>query len=266
MAAMNKLRIIPFFIIFSSLLCIKPYLALGHDTSPRVDWQDIIVNEKPGKKVPGDILFLDEYGKTITLGGYIDKPTLILPLYYYCKQSCAIMLGNLAAALNEVPLAPGKDYRVITLSIDQEDDPAAALQSKKNYLKVLKKEFPETEWKFLTGSKANISRATDSFGYHYKQVGWHNFVHPNVMVVVSRDGTIIRYLYGPLFLPFDIGMALTEASKGIPSISIRKLLSYCFSYEPEKKSYAFNTVRVLVLGIVAMIGVIMFFLLRKKES
>src|SRR5208337_2401783 len=99
MTAISKLRIIALFIIFSTVLCIQPYRAQAH-TSPRVDWQDIIVNEKPGEKIPGDIAFLDEYGKTITIGSYIDKPTLILPIYYYCKQSCAIMLGNLAAALN----------------------------------------------------------------------------------------------------------------------------------------------------------------------
>ena len=176
------------------------------------------------------------------------------------------MLGNLAAALNEVPLKPGEDFRVISLSIDPKDDQASALQAKKNYFKIIKRDFPEYNWKFLTGSQVNIRRVTDSFGYHYKQVDRHNFVHPNVMVVLSHDGTIIRYLYGPLFLPFDIGMALTEASKGTPSISIRKLLSYCFTYEPEKKTYAFNTVRILVLGILAMIGVIMFFLLRKKDT
>ncbi len=262
---MTKFQVAALFVAFFILTCALPFQTRGHDQSSRVDWKDIIVDEKPGKKIPGDIPFRDEYGNVITIGNYVDKPTLILPLYYYCKQSCGIMLGNLAAALNEVPLAPGKDFRVITLSIDHEEDPTAALQAKKNYLKNLKKGFPDNEWKFLTGSRANILRLTDSFGYHFKEMGQHNFVHPNVMLVVARDRMIIRYLYGPLLLPFDIGMAVTEATKGTPAVSIRKLLSYCFSYEPEKKTYSFNLIRVLVLGIMAALGAIMFFLLRKKR-
>jgi len=54
------------------------------------------------------------------------------------------------------------------------------------------------------------------------------FVHPNVMLVLSPAGKIIRYFYGVYFLPFDIGMALTEASKGTPQLSIRQVLTYCF--------------------------------------
>jgi protein SCO1/2 len=252
--------------MFFAVLYMSQYPAGGHDIRTSVDWRDIGVDEKPGKKIHGDAVFLDEHGNSMTIGSYIDRPTLVLPIYYYCKESCAIMLGNLAAALNEVPLKPGEDFRVISLSIDPEDDQASALQSKKNYFKIIKRDFPEYNWKFMYSSQANIRRLTDSMGYHYKKVGWHNFVHPNVMIVISRDGTIIRYLYGPLFLPFDIGMALTEASKGTPSISIRKLLSYCFSYEPETRTYAFNAVRIIVLGIVATIGVILFFLLRKRNS
>jgi len=86
------------------------------------------------------------------------------------------------------------------------------------------------------------------------------------MAVVSPKGKIIRYIYGPSFLPFDMGMALTEAEKGTPSLSIRKLLSFCFNYEPEKKRYTFATVRILVIAFLLMLAVIMFFLLRKKKE
>lgn len=91
-------------------------------------------------------------------------------------------------------------------------------------------------------------------------------MHPNTLVVVSPDGTIIRYLGGPTFLPFDIAMALTEAERGTPSISIRKMLSYCFSYESEKKTYTLRGVKIFSGIIIVFMGLFLFFILRKKDT
>lgn len=242
----------------------------SHDSSisgeAAVDVREIGVEEKLGKKISANAVFLDENGKQVLLGNYIDRPTLILPVYFYCPDTCGLMLGQLSSALNDVPLSPLKDYRVLSLSIDFEDDVATAHQTKNNYFRLIKKDFPEENWKYLTSDLKNINLFADSIGFRYKRTGKHIFAHPNVMMVVSRDGTIIRYLYGPTFLPFDIGMALTEAEKGTPSLSVRKLLSYCFSYEPEKKAYTFRAVQFLVIGVLLIMGIALFVLLRKKPG
>ncbi len=241
---------------------VKSRIAVSGES--KVNSGEIGVDEMLGKKIPADAVFFNELGRKVLLGDLIDRPTIILPVYYYCPDSCGQMLGHLSAALGNVPLTPGKDYRVIALSIDYEDDPAVAHQTKKNYFRLIKKNFPEESWPYLTGDLKNINLFADSIGFRFKRTGKHIFAHPNVMVMVSRDRTIIRYLYGPSFLPFDIGMALTEAEKGIPSISIRKLLSYCFNYEPEKKTYSFRAVQFLVIGVLLIIGIFLFILLRKK--
>jgi protein SCO1/2 len=237
----------------------------GHEAGKNVNWSGVSVDENLGKKIPLDATFLDEHGNRTTMGGFVDRPTLMLPVYYTCPQSCGLLLGNLASALNDVPLKPGKDYRVLAFSIDYEDDPHNALQAKKNYVKILKKGFPEEEWKFFSGNNLNIRRVTDAAGYRFRRTGRHNFIHPNVLIVLARDGTIIRYMYGQFYLPFDIAMALTEATRGIPAISVRKLLSYCFSYEPKNKTYSFRIVRILGVGFMVLLGIMFFFLLRKKS-
>jgi protein SCO1/2 len=263
---MKKLRNIVSGVCICAGLLMALHTADGHQAGKDVDLSGVGVDEKLGKKVPGDAVFRDEHGNTVTIGGYVNKPTLVFPIYYQCPQSCGLMLGNLAAALNDVPLSPGRDFRVLCLSLDTEDDPSIALQAKRNYFKIIKRDFPEGEWKFLTGDIKNIHRFTDSVGYRYKEAGRHNFVHPNVLIVLSRDSTVIRYLYGSVILPFDIGMALTEATRGTPAISVRKLVSYCFSYEPKNKTYTFRAVQFLSLGIFLILGVVMFFLLRKKHT
>jgi protein SCO1/2 len=238
----------------------------GHTPEPNADWKDIGVEEKLGKKVPLDASFLDEQGKKYVFKNALDRPLLILPIYYSCPESCGMMIANLAMTLNHVTLNPGKDFSVVSLSIDEEDNPASALQNKETYSRLLRKDFPNDSWKFLVGDDENIHLFTDAIGYKFKETAPHEFIHPNVLIVLAADGTIIRYLYGPAFLPFDIGMAVTEAQRGTPSLSIRKLVSYCFSYDPAQKTYVFTAIKFIVVGVIALLGVMLFFLLRRKDA
>jgi protein SCO1/2 len=222
------------------------------------------VLERLGEKIPLDIPFVDEQGQELAIGEAISKPTLVLPIFFSCTVTCPIMLANLANAINDVPLEFGQDYGVIAFSFDEEDEPAVARESKGNFTKILRDELPREEWRFLTGSEESIRDLTGALGFNFKRTGPHMFIHPNVMIALAPDGTVIRYLYGPRFLPFDVGMALTEASKGTPGLSIRKLLTYCFDYDPESKSYMVRSFRLLALGIVALLGILFFFIVRKR--
>jgi protein SCO1/2 len=225
---------------------------------------EVGVSEKIGQFIPADIRFSDENGHPLILGNFIDRPTLILPIFYHCPRICSLLLANLANALNGVTFTPGSEYRVLAASFNEEETPDDAKDAKKNYLQLLGKDFPETEWKFLTGDLKNIRSLTDAIGFKFKKIDSRSFVHPNVLVSVAANGKIIRYLYGPDFLPFDISMAIAEAEKGTPGISIKKLVSYCFSYDPASKRYVFKLFRVSAIVILSLLAVFIFFLLRKK--
>lgn len=259
-----------FRISFLAFLCaaifLNPAAAPAHNAPGPGERQEIGLTDRTGQKIPADLKFTDEHGAKLSLGEYADRPTLVLPLYYTCRQVCATMLDNLAAAMNGMKLRPGRDYRAVALGIDETEGPALALESKERYRGLLKKEFADEDWKFLTGDAATIKRFADAAGYGFRRTGKHEFSHPTVLLVLSRDGTIIRYVYGPEFLPFDLGMALTEAARGTPSLTIRKALSYCFAYDPEKKSYAFKAAQATALGLFLLMGAGLYFLLRKKPA
>jgi protein SCO1/2 len=226
--------------------------------------EEVGVEEQLGEKISLDAVFADEEGRELAIGEAITKPTLLLPIFFSCTVTCPIMLANLANAINDVPLEFGRDYGVIAFSFDEDDSPTAARQSKDNYGKILEEGLPAGEWRFLTGSKQSIDALTDSLGFGFKRTGESLFIHPNVLIALAPDGTIIRYLYGPRFLPFDVGMALTEATKGTPGLSIRKVLTYCFDYDPESKRYTVRFFRLMALGIVALLGVVFVFIVRKR--
>ncbi len=229
-------------------------------------FKSVGLDEKLGKTVPLDISFTDENGFPITLSELVDRPTLLQLVFYHCPQTCNMMMANLAHTLPSVTFKPGKEYRVVTISFDHEDTPKIASDTKTNYMNLLPPAFPVNEWRFLTGSLDNIRALTLATGFRFKRVEQHNFIHPNVLIILGDDGKIIRYLYGVEYLPFDVSMAITEASRGTPAISIKKILTYCFDYDPKGKKYVFKTFQITGIVLILMLGAFYFFVLRKGRN
>ena len=223
------------------------------------------VEEKIGENIPLDIELVDEDHNRHQLQDIIDKPTILALVYYYCPMACSVIQGNLANTLNDVPLKLGQDYQVLSVSFDAEETPDDARQAQVNYTKIIRKELPPNAWRFFTASPQNIRRITAAVGFKYIKTGPHQFIHPNLVTVVAADGKIIRYLYGTRYLPFDIGMAVSEALQGTPGVSIKKILSYCFEYDPQKNRYAFKLFQVFGVVTLIMVGGLLFFLLRKDK-
>ncbi|WP_419175157.1 SCO family protein [Desulfosediminicola sp.] len=222
------------------------------------------VTEKRGEYIPLDAKFLDEHGKEVTLGEIIDRPTLILPIYFYCPSSCSVNLANMAVAMNRLSFDPGDDYKAIALSFSHTETPEIASQAKRNYLKLTFDGFPAEEWSFLTGSAEEIKRVTDSLGFRFKRIDDETFVHPSAMIAVAADGKIIRYVYGS-FISGDIDIAISSAREGIPILSVRRFLEFCFNYDTSGKRAIYQNVKVAVLIFfaVVLVGVSIYY--RKKR-
>jgi len=219
------------------------------------DQQVIGMDEKLGHYVPLDLNFNDENGHTVSLRQLIHKPTILVPVYYHCPDVCSLLLLNVARVLNQLPAEPGKEYHVLAISFDEMEKPDLALEKKKMYLKMIEKPFPEDAWRFLTGDRENIRKLTDSVGFHFKREG-KDFLHPISLITLSPDGKVTRYIYGTDFLPFDLKMALLEASQGRVGPTISKVLRFCFSYDPKGRKYVFNTLKVT--GIVTLVFAALF--------
>lgn len=262
----HPLRLLLTVLIVSILLhpCLVPFdgTTLAHEQpSPGQGGGDAIgLEEHLGEKIPLDATFRDETGKPVRLGDIITVPTIILPVYFSCTNECNFLQGGLASALQSVKRTPDKDYRVISVSFDERETPAIAARSKRMYFTSMNTPFPEDGWRFLTGDAANIRRLTDAAGYHFQRQG-RDFIHPVASFVVARDGTIVRYLYGATFLPKDVTLALLEAQSGRVGATVRRVVGYCFDFDPKGKTYVFNILRVSATVVLAVMGVFLFFLL-----
>jgi protein SCO1/2 len=241
----------------------------GHETTATK--ADIALEEKLGQYLPADAVFVDEHGKRISLKEAIVKPAIIAPVYLGCTHECPLLLTSLAQVLGKLELVkPGRDFQVITLSFDEHDTPAIALDKKRNYLKAVGRPFPAESWMFLTGDAADIRKFTDSIGFKFQRDSEHDFSHPITLVVIAPGGKIVRYLEGVNFLPFEVTMALNEAAEGRVGSPSRKVLMYCFSYDPLKKSYVFNilkvTATVMVLFIASFFAYLMISTKKKRGT
>jgi len=174
-------------------------------------------------------------------------------------------MEGLADVMGKVDLELGKDYQVLTISFDPRESIDLGIRKKNNYLNLMSNPDPAREnWKFFVSDSHNINRLTKAVGFKYKKTG-NDFLHAASITVVSPDGKITRYLNGTYFLPFEITMALTEASKGISAPTVNRILQYCFTYDPVGQKYVISMTRV-AFPIITLTAVVLVLILVIRTS
>ena len=225
-----------------------------------INRNDVGVNEQLGKYIPLNLKFARETGDSVVLSQLVNKPTIFLFVYFDCTELCIPLMSGVSDVIRKTDLRLGKDYQVITISLDPRDTPAKAKISKANFTKSFTAE-QASGWTFLTTDSATVFKMIHSVGYNIKAVGME-FIHPAAIVVVSPKGMVTRYLYGLTFLPFDVKMSIAEASKGIARPTIQKLLLLCFSYDPAGKRYALEVTKLsgIIIGflLLSFLAVLIF--------
>jgi protein SCO1/2 len=158
---------------------------------------------------------------------------------------------------------------VISVSFDDNETPELAAKFKRVYLTSMHSSFPDDGWRFLTGDEANIRQLTNALGFGFQKRG-RDFLHPVASMIVSADGTIVRYLYGTSFLSKDLALALIEARGGTSGTTIRKVMEYCFTFDTGRNTYVFNLLRVSATVVIICTGTFLVFLIvtgrRRKQQ
>jgi protein SCO1 len=119
----------------------------------QLDGIDIV--DRQGAELPRELLFRDQDGKPVRLGDYLDgkQPLMVVLAYYQCPMLCSIVLNGVTDGAKKVAFAPGKGYRLLTVSIDPRDTFELASAKRKTYLDALGKPLGGTRgWDFLIGS------------------------------------------------------------------------------------------------------------------
>ncbi len=228
---------------------------------------EIGIVEHLNDTLPLHLKFVNEKGDTVKLADYINKPTILSFVYFDCPGLCNPLLDGLNEVVGKVDMQIGVHYDVVTISFNPGDSYLKAVDKKKNFsTNITADEAPY--WNYLVGDTASIHAILNAVGYKIKKVGV-DWLHPSSLIMVSPDGKITRYLYGTYFLPFDVKMAVTEASQGIAQPTINRVLEICFSYDPKAQTYKLQITRVagsIIIFISLIILAVLIFKPKKKKT
>ena len=184
----------------------------------------------PGGRLPLNTTLIDETGRSVAFGTFFDKLPVILVLdYLRCTSLCGVTLRNLiAGTLDKLPLEAGRDYQLVTVSIDPRDTPADAAAARAKYAGLLDRPGAERGLHFLTAPEAPLREIADAVGFPYRYDSLLDaYIHPAGFVIASPDGVISRYVEGISIAPRDLVGALADAEQDKSQDLLTRLILLC---------------------------------------
>ncbi len=246
----NQINIIAITLALLTLLGASELSAQTVKEDPE-ELRDIDVKEHLNEFIPLDLQFTDDRGEQIELSKYFgnDKPVILILGYYSCPMLCNLIMNGVSEAMKELAWQPGKEFQIVSVTIDPTETPVLAAAKKANYIKEIGKPGIENGWDFLTGPEANSRTLADAVGFeYYYDEKQEMYAHPAVLVILTPEGKISRYLYGIEYPERDLRFALLEASEGKVGNTLDKIVLYCYHYDPDAGSYVVFAGNVMRLG------------------
>jgi len=252
--------------------------------------ENVGVEERLDRRIPTDLVFRDHTGARVRLSERVrgDRPVLLTLVYHTCPSFCSLVLDGAVAALAEQPWTVGEDFDVLTVSIDPRDTPEVAADERRRVLYRYGREAAARGWHFLVAERSvgedeivaehgvypAIEQLAAALGYRYQWMPrQRQYAHPGVVMLLTPDGRIARYLYGLEYDPNDLRLGLLEASEGRSVSTVERVILYCYRYDPSAQGYTLVAWRVMQIGgaltAVLVFGFLLFFWrreVRKKRT
>jgi protein SCO1 len=211
-------------------------------------------------------------GNQVTLADYLhQKPIVLTPVYYRCPMLCGLELQGLTRCLKAMEFTAAEEFEIITFSIDPREGSELAAEKKANYIKQYGRPGAEQGWHFLTGDQDAIDSLCKSIGFRSRfdpETG--QYAHAAIIVILTPEGRIARYLMGVEFAPRELRMSLVEASENRLATWTDRVLLFCYAYDHTQGKYAlaiFSILRVAgVVTTVTLFGGIGWMIIREKRS
>ena len=103
------------------------FLALGN---MRAQENTYGILERTGEILPENVMITNEDSVKVRFGDLIDRPTLLSFVYYKCPGLCSPLMTGIAEIIQKTDLQIGKDYQVITISVNYQE-PVSLARSKR---------------------------------------------------------------------------------------------------------------------------------------
>lgn len=236
---------------------VPPAAAQRKEAAPKA-LEGVGVTEHPDAQIPLDLEFGDSQGKKVKLGNYFDgtRPVILTMNYSNCPKLCSVQLNGLVTAMKKMPWDLGKEYQIVTVSIDPLETSDRARLTKQKYLEQYGRPAAGQGWHFLVGREENIKKVADTVGFGYRLIG-DQYVHAAVLIICTPEGRVSRYIYKVDYDPQTLRFSLYEAGQGKVGSPMDQVLLFCFHYDPDSGRYglaAFNLMRAGGLLTLVLLG------------
>lgn len=184
-----------------------------------------------------------------------DQPTILLLAYYQCGHTCPVTIQNLARLVEDAELP---EHRVVVASFDGDDTLETMRMSMSRINDV-----PDN-WTFGLLSEYEAERLTRSVGFKFFfSEADQTFVHPAVLVFLSPQREVTRYLYGASPSLRDVELALIESRKGQPRLNefLDMIKLTCFHYDAARSRYVLHPTLIfgaMGFGLLGLAGLAAF--------
>ena len=232
--------------------------------------KDVGIDQKLNESIPLDLTFNDENGRPVELRQYFGgKPVILSLVYYNCPMLCTQVLDGLNRSLKNISLDLGKDYAVVTVSIDPTERPVLASAKQQLYTGMYGRAGAAEAWHFLTGSEPQIKQLANAVGFRYAyDPDSKQFAHASAIMVLTPEGRISRYFYGITYPSRDLRLGLVDASEGKIGSPVDAILLFCYHYDPSTGKYGLVISRVIQIAgglTILVVGGLIFVLGRREH-
>ena len=232
--------------------------------------KDVGIDQKLDQSIPLDIAFRDEHGNPVQLGQYFgEKPVILSLVYYNCPMLCTQVLNGLESSLKLIPMDIGKQFNVVTVSVDPTERPVLAEAKQALYSGLYGRPGAAEGWHFLTGDEQQIKRLANAVGFRYAyDPASKQFAHASAIMVLTPKGKISRYFYGIQYPSRDLRLGLVEASEGKIGTPVDQVLLFCYHYDASTGKYGLLISRLIQAAaaatVLAIAGLVL--VLYRKEN
>lgn len=204
-------------------------------------------------QLPLDTEFRDHTGKPVKLRDFYDgkRPVVLTFAYHSCPVLCSMVLSATAQGLRGIGWTVGKEFEVITISIDPNESLEKTAAKRASILAEYgaARGHDGKGWHFLVGDKASIAKVAAAAGFEYQyDPEQKNWGHPSVVMITKPDGKMARYLYGLEFPSSDLKLGLLEASQGRSITTVEQIILFCYHYDPQGGKYVLVAQRAMQVG------------------
>ena len=231
--------------------------------------KDVGIDQKLNDSIPLGLTFKDENDKAVELRQYFgEKPVILSLVYYSCPMLCTQVLNGLMRSLRDIPMDAGKQFNVVTVSIDPTERPVLAAAKQALYTGFYGRPNAAQGWHFLTGDAQNIKQLASAVGFRYAyDAESKQFAHASGIILLTPEGRISRYFYGITYHERDLRLGLVDASAGKIGSLTDQVLLFCYHYDPVTGKYGLLISRMVKLaGLLTVLGIAILILLLSRHQ